>query len=185
MENQDKQPSDKTGQEMLSGMGGIFEGVSNLLGRLSELAEKGQELKRASEQSDDPAKGSKPVFDYSVKFGSAAPKSDGFKVQPLSTSSNSRPVPTKKNPPSAEDREPQVDVFEEPDHLLIVAEMPGVGSDNVQLKFEGCHLELTGKTPRMRFFKSIELPYPLQAEDATINLNNGIVEITLKKPSAD
>ena len=185
MENQDKQPSDKTGQEMLSGMGGIFEGVSNLLGRLSELAEKGQELKRASEQSDAPAKESKAVFDYSVKFGSAAPKSDGFKVQPLSTSSNSRPVPAKKNPPSAEDREPQVDVFEEPDHLLIVAEMPGVGSDNVQLKFEGCHLELTGKTPRMRFFKSIELPYPLQAEDATINLNNGIVEITLKKPSAD
>ena len=185
MENQDKQPNDKTGQEMLSGMGGIFEGVSNLLGRLSELAEKGQELKRASEQSDAPGKESKAVFDYSVKFGSAAPKSDGFKVQPLSTSSNSRPAPSKKTPPSAEDREPQVDVFEEPDHLLIVAEMPGVSSDDVHLKFEGCHLELTGKTSRLRFFKSIELPYPLSPDDATINLNNGIVEITLKKPSVD
>lgn len=185
MENQDKQPNDKTGQEMLSGMGGIFEGVSNLLGRLSELAEKGQELKRASEQSTDQAKESKPVFDYSVKFGSAAPKSDGFKVQPLSTSSTSRATPTKKAPPSAEDREPQVDVFEEPDHLLIVAEMPGVGSDDVKLNFDGCHLELTGKTSRLRFFKAIELPYPLSADDATININNGIVEITLKRPSVD
>jgi HSP20 family protein len=180
MDDDNKKKVDATGQEMLSGMGGLFEGVSNLLGRLSELAEKGQELKRTSQFQSPSGKEGNASYGLSVKFASGNAQGATESVKPINQPVSAKPkaAPIKK---AAEDREPQVDVFEEADHLSIIAELPGVTVENVSLEFNGRVMNLIGTTPRVRFSKSIELPDAFGPEDVTVEMNNGVVEIKLKK----
>lgn len=78
--------------------------------------------------------------------------------------------------PVEERREPAVDVFDEGDHLLVVAEMPGVGADQVEPTLNGDLLTLTAATGARTYTTEVLLPRaptpPLEVE-----ANNGIVKI--------
>lgn len=78
--------------------------------------------------------------------------------------------------PVEERREPAVDVFDEGDHLLVVAEMPGVGADQVEPTLNGDLLTLTAATGARTYATEVLLPRaptpPLEVE-----ANNGIVKI--------
>lgn len=180
MNEKEKDVNDPTGQEMLSGMGGLFEGVSNLLGRLSDLAEKGKELKRTQQFQSPTGKDGTASYGFSVKFASDAQQDSDSGVQPLVKTVNSKGK-AKEAKTKTEDREPQVDLFEETDHISIVAELPGVTLDSLSLDFKDKELNLVGCSPRVRFSKSIELPRTFGPDDVTLEMNNGVVEIRLRK----
>jgi HSP20 family molecular chaperone IbpA len=78
--------------------------------------------------------------------------------------------------PVEERREPAVDVFDEGDHLLVVAEMPGAGADQVEPTLNGDLLTLTAATGARTYATEVLLPRaptpPLEVE-----ANNGIVKI--------
>lgn len=160
--------------------GGLLDGMANLIGRLSELAEKGEQLKRngtVEGMGDKPVSGS---YGFSVKFGPGGQRSDEFKVAPVARPQSERSTPPAK--PQPETREPHVDVFGESDHLLVVAEMPGVSVEDVQLDFSDASMMLTGKSARVHFAKQIELGRSFSPENIEISVNNGVVEIKLNLP---
>jgi HSP20 family protein len=79
-------------------------------------------------------------------------------------------------------REPLVDVFDEPGEVLVTAELPGVGADEVTATVERDRLRIE-TTGRQRFRKHVALPCNLDSVTPVIRLSNGILEIRLQKPT--
>ncbi len=159
------------------GMGGILDGVTNILGKLSDLAEKGQQLQAA--QGEKPlGKQMTGSYGFSVRFADGG-KSDDISVAPI----NSAPKANSPKPATTATRlrEPHVEVFDEGDHVMVVAEMPGVTSDAVQLNFVEKNLTISGQSKAAEFNKTIELPSCFGPENVAISANNGVIEIRLRK----
>lgn len=157
-------------------LGGLLDGMANLIGKLGELAEKGQELKRSGQFESDDKQSIAGSYGFSVKFGAGRSSDDAIKVTPMVADK-----PKRSSPPARESREPHVDVFDETDHVLIIAEMPGVSEEQIELEFEQTQLTLIGVSPRIRFEKRIELGRVFEPSDVTTGINNGIVEIRLNR----
>jgi HSP20 family protein len=80
-------------------------------------------------------------------------------------------------------REPLVEVNEEEDQLIVIAEIPGVTKEDIELK--GTNDSLTISTERassgIKYFKEIKLPAAFNSDYAKARYVNGILEIKLKK----
>lgn len=99
------------------GLGGLFKGISNLLDLVGNLAEAGEGLNRSGEVKFGDSEKMQGVYGFSIRTGIGGMP----KVNPLATSARSDAGPV-----VADTREPIVDVFDEGDKLLVVAELPGV-----------------------------------------------------------
>jgi len=78
-------------------------------------------------------------------------------------------------------REPVVDVFEEDNHVLVVAEMPGVAKADVQITVEDDVLTFTAERGDKKYRKEVLLPASCAKEKIEVACNNGVVEIKCKK----
>ena len=154
------------------GFAGILKGVTDLVGKLGELADKGEELSKSGTiDFGGKEKDMKGVYGFSVKVGLGG---DGVKVEPFG---NIRKDEVSGEPAVQEISEPVVDLFEEKDHILIVAEMPGISTADVQLDVEDDLLILYAEKGEKKYRKEILLPKSYSREKMQITANNGIVEI--------
>ncbi|MET1102183.1 MAG: archaeal heat shock protein Hsp20 [Pyrodictiaceae archaeon] len=80
-----------------------------------------------------------------------------------------------------EEREPLVDVFEEDDKVVIVAELPGVDKNKIDLRIRDRTLVLKATDTNRKYYKEIELPADVKPETAKAKFNNGVLEITIEK----
>ena len=184
----DKRNDKSIDMDELLGMGGMLGGFSQLIQQLGNLAEKGGQLKRSSQSdSSDPAKKVAGSFGYSMKFGGES-FGGNRPTESFSTADNATPKvtvrqagqpETARTRPVQSVREPIVDTFEESDHFLIVAEMPGVSKDNIELRFSESSMILIGLSTLTRYEKTNAIPENAKREDVTVITNNGIVEIRL------
>ncbi len=147
-----------------------FEGVLRFLEKLGELAEKGEEFSRnlSFEGKNKEIKG---VYGFSLKVGLDGKKPD---VQPFGN--------IRKDDDSGESfvhevREPLVDVFEEQDHTLVVAEMPGTSLEDITVHIKEDLLEINAARGDIKFRKEVLLPRSFLREKMEITSNNGILEI--------
>jgi HSP20 family protein len=92
---------------------------------------------------------------------------------------------------------PKVDIFENKDHLILEAELPGMTRDDFELSFENNVLTLRGerkfekKTDENNyhrversygsFTRSFTLPQTVSAEGASAEFDNGILHVSLPK----
>lgn len=74
-------------------------------------------------------------------------------------------------------REPVVDVFEEEDHVLVVAEMPGISVEDVQVTVEDDLLTISAARGDKKYRKEVLLPASFTREKTLVTSNNGVVEI--------
>ncbi|MBI4526990.1 MAG: Hsp20/alpha crystallin family protein [Deltaproteobacteria bacterium] len=78
--------------------------------------------------------------------------------------------------------EPTVDVFDEPQEIVVVAEVPGVGFNDLELKIQDRVLSLfTRPEARMGYRKEIELGFDVDAGSLKATCRNGILEVRLRK----
>jgi len=77
-------------------------------------------------------------------------------------------------------REALVDVIENPDELLVVAEVPARSRDDIKLNLTERNLEIRVDSPVM-FYKVIELPCEVDCDSAKADFRNRILEIRIKK----
>jgi HSP20 family protein len=160
------------------GLGGIFKGLAGLVERLGELAEKGGELSKTGKiEGTGREKEVKGVYGFSVKVGLGG---EGVSVEPFG---NIRRDKTTGEATVQEIREPIVDVFDEKDHVLVVAEMPGVGVDDVLAELKDDILTLSAERGNKKYRKEMLLPGSFEKEKMTVCCNNGIVEIKFLKES--
>lgn len=80
-------------------------------------------------------------------------------------------------------REPLVEVNEQEDYIIIIAEMPGVNKDDIQLN--ATNRSITISTQKIvsgrTYFKEIDLPAAINQDYAKARYTNGILEVRLKK----
>ena len=97
-----------------------------------------------------------------------------------------RPRPRERAPRPPEVVEPPADVFHEAEEIVVVAEVPGVGLEDLEVKVEDSTLSLSTKPEARRQYKKvIELGSPVARESLKATCRNGIVEIRLKKPPVE
>lgn len=156
-------------KESEGGSGGIFKGLADLLEKLGDLAEKGEALKKSGEFQGKDLKG---VYGFTVKMGLGGDKE--IKVEPFgNVRSDVRTGETEVQ----EVREPVVDVFEEEDHTLVVAEMPGIGVKDVTLEVKDDLLTIRAAKGDKKYRKEILLPRAYAREKMQVSCNNGILKI--------
>ncbi len=155
------------------GLGGIFKGLGDLVQKLGSLAEQAGEMRR--EGTIDGDKGVKAVYGFTVKFGGAG----GDKVQ-LEPFGNVR-KDAKGETTVSEEREPVVDVFDEPDCLLVVAELPGVEEGSVQTEVKGDVLLITAEGKGRKYRKEVLLPGSFAPAQESHSLRSGVLEVRLRK----
>jgi HSP20 family protein len=158
------------GREAGSGYGGIFKGLADLVEKLGDLAEKGETLRRTGEIRGD-NQDLKGVYGFTVKVGLGDKE---FKVEPFG---NVRRSGGPGETVVQEVREPVVDVFEEKDYTLVVAEIPGVSLKDVRLDVKDDLLTLYAESGDKKYRKEVLLPRTYRRDRMKLSCNNGILEI--------
>lgn len=106
----------------------------------------------------------------------------------IGTTARPRPRPERRPqraPEPPEVVEPAVDVFSEPQEIMIVAEVPGVGLEDLELKIEDNVLSLSTKPAVQRKYKKeIRLSSEVDKDTLKATCRNGILEVHLQKRTA-
>jgi HSP20 family protein len=92
---------------------------------------------------------------------------------------------------------PAVDIFEKGDDLIIRAEIPGVGKDDIDINVENNNLRIRGERKRDEEFKqetayrmertygsfvrTFSLPRTVDSSRISASYNNGVLELTIPK----
>ena len=170
----------KSGVEGNFGLGGLFKGLGDLMEAASKLAEKGEEISKSGEIDFSSLNKIKGLQDlkgvYGVRIRTMA---DGKpSVQPFGNIKKSS-----KGPRVEEVREPIIDIFDESDHINVVAEMPGIDEKDVQIEIAGDILNISAEGKNRKYQKEVLLSREATGEDMTWAYKNGMLEI--KIPTLD
>ncbi|OHB63447.1 MAG: heat-shock protein Hsp20 [Planctomycetes bacterium RBG_13_60_9] len=155
------------------GLGGLFQGIENLIDLAAKLKEAGGQINREGEVDLSHLKeGMKGVFGFSVRTAvGGEPVVESF--------GNIKQTPTG---PSVEDvREPLTDIFDEEHDIRVLAEMPGIDSDDIHLDLRDDILEIEAESGKRKYRKEVLLPAPVKPATMTSRYNNGILEIKISK----
>lgn len=156
------------------GMGGLLKGLGNLFDLVSRMAEEGKEEHTGSGEVEVVGGKLKGVYGFSVRMGQGG--------KPLIQQfGNVRE--TGSGTVVAETREPLVDVLDEGDQLVVIAEIPGVEEKDIQLKAEGDILEIAASGKDRKYQKEVLLPSAVDSASLESSYRNGVLEIRLQKKS--
>ncbi len=83
----------------------------------------------------------------------------------------------------SEEREPLVDVFEHEDEITVVAEIPGVEKEKINLEIteDRRKLIIRASNTNRKYYKEVELPAEVDPSSAKASYKNGVLEVKLKK----
>lgn len=166
-----KKDKDASGEGSF-GLGGFLRGLADVVEKLGELAEKGQEISKTGEiRGRGPTKELKGIYGFNVKFGLGG---EGIKVEPFGNIGKDK---TTGQSVVHEIREPIVDLFEEEDYVLVVAEMPGITAEDLQLDLQDDLLTIYAEREDKKYRKEVLLPGSFLKEKMVVSCNNGILEI--------
>ncbi len=79
------------------------------------------------------------------------------------------------------ERRPLVDVFDTDKTVQVVAEMPGIEKQDVELSIDGKELEVKAARGDRSYHELVQLPAEVDIESAKATYKNGVLEITLNK----
>jgi len=96
---------------------------------------------------------------------------------------------------------PQMDIYESPEEILILAEIAGVNKDNLELEINSKAVRIYGSRPEMprmknstyrlaeiqygQFERVLFLPAPIDTDKVTASFQNGFLQIRLTKIPRD
>jgi HSP20 family molecular chaperone IbpA len=89
---------------------------------------------------------------------------------------------------------PPVDIYENEEEILLVADLPGVDPDHIDVHLEQGQLDLEGKQvppqeqadslPPVLFARSFRVPETVDSEGVIAELKSGVLHVRLKKSEA-
>lgn len=154
------------------GLAGLLKGLGDLVGLAERLAEQGE---RTGEREFTTASGARGVYGFSVRMGGGgAPKVERF----------GNVHETSEGPVVSDTREPIIDVFDEGDEIVVVAEVPGVREEDISAELKGDVLVLSAAGPKRKYEKEILLPAPAEPGAPRQSYQNGYLELRFKKTGA-
>ncbi|MBI4288688.1 MAG: Hsp20/alpha crystallin family protein [Chloroflexi bacterium] len=154
------------------GFQGLFKGLSSLFDLVSSMTEEGKEEYSRSGQATDASGKVRGVYGFSIRVGlGGKPIVEQF----------GNIKKSEKGAEIAEVREPVVDVFDEGDTLLVIAELPGVNEKDIKVEAKVNIMELTAGTKDRKYSKDLLLPCEVEAAPIKSSYRNGVLEIKLTK----
>jgi len=169
---EDKNKDDKKETDFGFGLGGIFEGLGSLIDSVSKIAKEGKgtiSKKGEIKGLGDKVKG---VYGFTVRtLAGGESKVESF--------GNIKKTP--KGPIVEEEREPIVDIFDEKDHIMVIAELPGVNEEDIKTEIKGDILNISTQGKEKKYKKEVLLPSKVETEPISLIYKNGLLELKLKK----
>ncbi len=164
-------------------VGGLLKGLEKFIDLAERAEEVGGELKRSGQISarGGSAFGRKGlgghkdihgVYGFTVRTGLG----QKTKVEPFGNIKK-----TKEGPKVSETREPIVDVFDEKDHILIIAELPGIDEKSIELELKKDIILLEAGGGNRKYSKEILLKDKIDFGSREMSFKNGILEVKFKK----
>jgi HSP20 family protein len=154
------------------GLVGFLGGLAELVEKLNEVAETGKKISGTGEISDRTlGKHLKGVYGFNVKVGLGE---DKVNIEPFG---NIKRDKQSGQTVVQEVREPLVDVFEEDDYTLVVAELPGISEKDVKVGLRDDVLTISAKRGDKKYRKELLLSRAYTRDRMTISCNNGVLEI--------
>ncbi|MFT6753786.1 MAG: HSP20 family protein [Candidatus Azotimanducaceae bacterium] len=155
---------------------GILRGLGGLVGKLATLAQTGEKMKSSGVFDVDTGGGqnAKAVYGFSVKMG--LNENEEVKVEPFG---NVRRDEQTGVTSVQEVSEPLIDVIEELDHVLVLAEMPGISDADVSIELNGDVLTINAACGSKKYHKETVLPRSFDSQGMSSSCRNGILEVKL------
>ncbi len=157
-------------------LGGILGGLGGLIEKIGELAEAGEKLSKSGEFKDASGK-LRGVYGINIKTALGDRGEQELKVEPFGNVHRRSADET----PGEDVREPLVDIHEEDDCVLVLAEIPGASKENVSLDLDGDRLNLSAQRGETKYLKEIVLPESFSDEKMTWECNNGILKVRFER----
>lgn len=165
-----KGPEDKGSM----GLGGFLSGLGTVIEKLGELAEKGETLHKSGTFGDADGK-IKGIYGFNIRTGIGG---EGITVEPFG---NVRKDEETGRAVVDEVREPMVDLFDEHDCVLVVAEMPGISEKDVKLDLHDDIVTIAAEHGDMKYRREVLLPATFTADRMSSKCHNGVLEVRFAK----
>ena len=124
-----------------------------------------------------PGRGAIPKVERSFSIRTLAEEKPEFDVRAeKSKSARARPRPKEKKV----EKEVLVDIFEEDEHLKVIAELGGVEEKDIKVELKKDSLTISADTPYRKYYKEVALPCPIKGKPEK-SYKNGVLEIRLEK----
>ena len=160
------------GVEFEFSFGNLFKGIGNLFDLVSKMTEEGKEEYTRTGEIKGLGDKVKGVYGFSVKMGLGG--------KPIIEQFGNIKA-TERGAVVAEVREPIVDVFDEGERLVVIAELPGVEESDIHLEVKDDILDLSAEAKDRKYSKEVLLPSSVDAKSLETSYKNGILEIRLRK----
>lgn len=147
---------------ILKGMGDIVPGLGGLIKGLEKSPAFKERLKKIDEEVEHKLK-EEPL----KRTEGRGPRKPSFKEKV-------------GKPPAPKPKEPLVDVFNEGDHLRIIAELPGVEQKDIKVDLQDGALNISADTPNRKYHQAVILPCSPKGKLKKV-YRNGILEIRIQK----
>jgi HSP20 family protein len=76
-------------------------------------------------------------------------------------------------------REPLIDIVTSDNVLRVIAELPGVNKEDIDITMNGRSLAISVDTPNRKYHKELDLPVEVDPNGAKSTYNNGVLEVTM------
>lgn len=153
------------------GLGEVFKGLGNVVDLVAKMAEEGLAEVSRTQEVHGPGK-VRGVYGFSIKMGVGG-------LPTLERFGNIRS--TERGPEVSETREPLVDVFDEGDHVLVVAELPGVAESDISVETKDDVLALSAEGRNRKYAREVLLPAMVEPGSLRQSFQSGILEVRLRK----
>jgi HSP20 family protein len=77
--------------------------------------------------------------------------------------------------------ETHIDVYDEGEAVRLVADLPGVEKDAIDLKCDGETLTVSAASDRREYDERIRLPVRVDEHSASASFKNGVLQVTFRK----
>ncbi len=153
-------------------------GLTDIAEKLNAISEKGESLSDKGEFTFSSKEGGlKGVYGFTMKTGLGG-QDDQIRVEPFG---NIRKDKKTGEAVVQEIHEPPLDVFEDESGTTLIAEMPGVGPEDIKIEVRDDVLTVFAKKGGKKYRKEILLRHSLSEERIKVTCNNGIVTIRCEK----
>jgi len=135
------------------------------------IADMIEEIRRMSLK--EPKEGGPYVYGFSMRIGpEGKPKIEEFGNIPSIVSGRMK---------ISGGREPLVDIIEGDKEISVIAEVPGVRKEDIELEIDENSLKINVDTAERKYHKELELPCEIKPEKVKATYKNGVLEVKMER----
>lgn len=166
---------DKTYAHFDSGLAHFFRGLGNFMDLISHMV-KNEQAPLSAEKEIQP----QPVFGVRAVYGFTM-RSDGSRGSRLKMETFGNITEGQDGYMMLKHREPLIDLADEGDILVVMAEIPGADVNKTEIQIKGDKLFISALGPQHNYIKRVRLPNTSKGQILGWSFRNGILEISISK----